>query len=733
MSVLTYKKINKSVVALGMAACVQGCVSFDNNTKSTTPLAVTAEAVAPVSGTVEQSAFKLQMQKLGDTIIARAEAGIPVPVPVDAGGGPVHEQHKENYKTIYEAGMLYDYTGDTKYRDIARDVLLDYADLYPTLGLHPEHKPSTAGRLFWQGLNEAVWLVYSIQGYEVIRDDVSPEDREKIERGVLNPMADFLSEGSPQTFDRIHNHGTWAAAAVGMTGYVLDQPERVEKSLYGLNQDGEAGFLKQMDILFSPDGYYAEGPYYQRYAMMPFLLFSQAIQKNEPEREIFNYRDGIILKAISTTLQLSYAGKFFPLNDAIRSKGLNTIELKYGVAIAYDLTKDPAFLDIVKYQGDVVPTPEGKKVLDDIEAGLTKPFNFKSQMFRDGSNGEDGALIVLRSGEKTNDSAVVLKATTQGLGHGHFDKLGLLYNDNGQEVVADYGASRFLNIVSKFGGRYLPENDSWAKQTIAHNTLAVDEVSHYGGDWRLSQKYSPDVLKYGVVNGVQIAAAEVDTAYDGVNLQRVVAMVPRDDGQQPYVIDIMRGISDTDHQYDLPMHYKGDLIKSQFPIEYETSSLTPLGTDFGYQHLWKSGETEQLEGRQEVSLFLGTAFQTVTFASDTPYKAIFTKLGANDPDHNLRSEEAMILRANSDTVNFVTVYERDGSYDADNETAVFNGSTISSIDIDQVEDVAVYKLVTQNDKTIQFLVADDTSKDAAHQLELDDQIIEWSGPVHVLR
>jgi len=153
-------------------------------------------------------------------------------------------------------------------------------------------------------------------------------------------MADFLSTGSRRTFNRIHNHGTWAAAAVGMTGYALGDRDYVEKALLGLEKDGDAGFLRQISELFSPDGYYTEGPYYQRYALMPFVLFAKAIEHNEPERRIFEYRDGVLLRAIYTTIQLSYDGIFFPLNDAIKDKGLDTIELDYAIAIAFGLTGD---------------------------------------------------------------------------------------------------------------------------------------------------------------------------------------------------------------------------------------------------------------------------------------------------------------------------------------------------------------------------------------------------------
>src|SRR3546814_3226669 len=74
------------------------------------------------------------------------------------------------------------------------------------------------------------------------------------------------------------------------------------------------------------------------------------------------------------------------------------------------------------------------------------------------------------------------------MGHGHFDRLGWFYYDETGAVVTDYGAARFLNVEAKHGGRYLPENDSWASATIAHNTLVVDEQSHFAGDWKAGEK-----------------------------------------------------------------------------------------------------------------------------------------------------------------------------------------------------------------------------------------------------
>ena len=624
--------------------------------------------------------------------------------------------------------MLYELTSDERYRELATSILRDYSALYPELGLHPQRKEQTPGKLFWQSLNEAVWLVYAIQGYEAIRADLDTGTRAEIESGVIRPMADFLSEGQPQTFDRIHNHGTWAAAAVGMTGYVLEEDTWVNQALLGLDQSGDAGFLRQLDELFSPDGYYAEGPYYQRYALMPFVLFAQAIQENDPERDIFGYRDGVLLKAVYATVQQSYAGRFFPINDAIREKGLNTVELKYALAIVYDLTGDSSLLDVVSMQDSVVPTHEGEALARDLSLGLTTPFPFKSSLLRDGSNADQGALAILRAGD-ARGAAVVFKPTSQGLGHGHFDRLGFLYYDDGHEVVADYGAARFLNVEPKNGGRYLPENETWAKQTIAHNTLVVDQESQFGGDWETGQNYAPHVIAYETVNGIQLTAAELDTAYEGVSLQRLLALVPQPDGGQ-YIVDIVRARSDTQHTYDLPVHFKGQLIETGFKLDHATSQLTPFGTANGYQHLWQKAVSQPLTTLSDLSWLIEDQFYTLSFAASTPTTAFLTELGANDPNNNLRREQALVLRSEADSIDFFSVYERHGRYDNDEEVTVFPGSSVGNIYQTSDNGVSVYMVTTKTGDNIVFAFAEDTSAELKHVIDIDGISVEWTGPVY---
>lgn len=722
------KKLLASL-ALGVSATAMlatACVS--EGLSQAAPASVSEDPVP--SNEIISGSFSDTLTALRAGLDARLEAGVPVPVPMDAGGGYTHEQHKQNGKTIYEAGMLYQITGEAGYRDFAVSILTEYADLYPTLGLHPEQKEQSPGRLFWQSLNEAMWLVYSIQGYDAIRDDLSPETRDHIETGVLRPVATFLSEGQPSTFNKIHNHGTWATAAVGMTGYTIGEEKWVNQALRGLDLSGDAGFLKQLDVLFSPDGYYAEGPYYQRFALMPFVLFAQAIEKNDPDFKIFEYRDDILQKAIMSTIQQSYGGRFFPINDAIREKGLNTVELRYGVAIAYDLTGDHRLLSIAALQNGVVPTLEGKALADAMDAGLTKPFPFQTLKFRDGSNGDRGALVVLRSGPAPDDAAVVFKAGSQGLGHGHFDWLGLIYYDNGDEIIADYGASRFLNVEPKNGGHYLPENTTWAKQSVAHNTLVVDQSSQFKQDWQAAEKTSPTILAFDDTPGASFTAAEIGAAYDGVNLQRVVAMVDREGGGQ-YVIDVMRGASDTQHTYDLPLHFKGQLIETSLPFEHETDALVPMGTDAGYQHLWRTAQTPVIEAGtvSDLSLVIDDQFYTLSHTSDQAVTAYLTRLGANDPDNNLRNEQGMILRTEGSDAAFFSVYERHGRYDNDEEITVYSGGSVQDLQMERLGATDIYSLTPETGGVIRIMIADRTDPNAKHTITRDGETMSWSGPV----
>lgn len=671
--------------------------------------------------------FAAERQRVEREVRAAMAAGINVPQPRDLGGGVTHEQHKANYKAIHGAGALYRLTGDRAYADFARDLLLEYARLYPTLSNHPAGNSPVRGRLFWQALNDSVWLVYSAQGYDAIRDTLTAAQRETIDNDVFRRMARFLSEENAPYFDRIHNHATWATAGVGMTGYVLRDPELVDRALNGTAHDGRAGFLRQVDELFSPDGYYAEGPYYQRYALAPFVIFARAIQQNEPQRDIFGRRDGVLLKAVDGVIQSSYAGLLFPINDAMPDKGLDTEEIVTGVAIAYAQTQDPTLLSIAEGQGRTILSPDGLAVAEGVASGAARPFDFRSMQLRDGPDGDLGNLVFLRHGG-ANGQALVMKNTQQGQGHGHFDRLGMLFYDNGQAVVRDYGAARFLNVEAKGGGGYLAENDSWAMQTVAHNTLVVGEASQFGSDWQVGEEHPTTPLFFEAGEGLQIASARLEKGYDGVVLTRTLAMVEHPDLAFPVVIDLFRadGSAPTDH--DLPLHFNGHIVTA-FEAEHSVRERPVLGEANGYQHLWVDAVAAPASESRSLTWLLGGRFYTYRFGASAPIRAMLVESGANDPNFNLRREPALIQRMQGQAdASFFSVLEPHGAYDGTAETV--SGATSQIRDIARVrgEGAEVIVLTLVSGRTLALGVADDVAPGVTHLVRSDGQTWEWTGP-----
>lgn len=695
----------------------------------TAPVLISAAEWRHMAERGEQSPLFAREEARVTAMVRRAmAAGIQVPVPKDPAGGYTHEQHKRNYMAIRAAGTLYRLTGKTVYADYVRDMLLQYARLYPTLGPHPAGKGADAGRLFWQTLNDSVWLVNAIQGYDAIRDTLSDKDRRDIDDNVFRRMAHFLSDETPKNFDQIHNHATWAVAGVGMTGYVLRDPVLVKKALLGLHEDGKFGFLRQIDELFSPDGYYEEGPYYERYALEPFLVFAEVIQRNDPRQKIFDRHGGVLLKAVNALVQSSYAGYFFPINDSLRDKGLDTGELVNGIAITYAQTHDDRLLSIAQKQGRTVLTPAGLELSDALQAGKAKPFEFRPTLLRDGPDGHRGALAIMRMGGDDGQT-LVMKNTAQGMGHGHFDKLNWLFYDNGLPVVTDYGSARFLNIEVKDGGKYLPENTTWAKQTIAHNTLVVNETSDFGGKWKIGEKFPPKQLLFAVTDNTQISSARMDGAYPGVSFTRTLALMADADLPYPVVVDLLRVQGDKPARYDLPLHFAGHIMQLGFATQHDVAVRPVLGKANGYQHLWVDATSPAASGQRTFEWMQGNRFYSYRFAASAPTSVILAESGANDPNFNLRREEMLLQRMDGQrNATFYSVLEPHGKYDGTAETVGGENSRIKDMTLLRGDDADVIVLTLVGGKTLTLGVADDPSAGmAVHQVNASGRNYRWTG------
>jgi len=346
----------------------------------------------------------------------------------------------------------------------------------------------------------------------------------------------------------------------------------------------------------------------------------------------------------------------------------------------------------------------------------------------DGEDGTEGALDILRASADPDGLAVVVKNTSQGLGHGHFDKMGLLVFDAGHEILRDYAAARFLNVEAKFGGHYLPENNKYAKQTVAHNALVVDERSHFDGDVTLGNQHAPALGEFTGQGDVKLTSAEIATAYDGVRLDRSVAVIEDAAFTGPVIVDLVEAHSDDAHSYDLPFHYNGHLVETNFEVKADPLSRSPLGTKNGYQYLWKVAEAEAVNGFSQVTWLLGSTFYSVSSSVPDGTNVVFTQVGANDPNFNLRNEPGFMLRAeSSDGVSFVSVIEPHGDYNPTVEYTLGSHSQVKSVEHYENGSDEFIQIVTKDGEIIGLGLAGNNDPSEGHSIDVNGQAMSWTG------
>lgn len=711
---------------------------------------ISSEAQHPVAFATKQDlsfiAKNLQANKvlnesfrdIRQSVDAYLGKDVDVPLPKDPQGGYTHDRHKENYMLLFNAGLLYNITGEIKYAQLARNIFLKYAKLNPTLGNHPQATSSSPGHLFWQALNDANWLVYAGLAYDLIYNALTSSERKQIEEGAFKPEVDFITKDLESWFNLIHNHGVWACAGVGITGIATGNEDYIQKALYGTKKDGKSGFLAQMDGLFSPDGYYTEGPYYVRYAILPYYLFANALHHSKPGLKIFDYRNQILRKALHSGLQQTNTdGRFFPLNDAIKEKDFTTNEIVTAINIARAVYgPDKGLLSVAVRQNRVILHKGGVQMAAELKAlGQSKLFfPYKSIEYVDGAKGDQGGVSLLRWGREPNLTTLVYKYASHGLSHGHFDRLGYFLFDNGKEVMQDYGAVRFIGVEQKYGGRYLPENKSYAAQTIAHNTLVVDEQSHFNGREEAGEKYHSEKQFSDITRtALQVVSAKEENAYTDVKMYRTLYMVSLPGYNKPFVIDIFRTISTGEHQYDLPFQYSGNVIHTSFSYKPFISRQEALGKKNGYQFLWKEAEAIVRDTTTQFTFLNGTTYYTISSLVKDSAIIIMARTGANDPNFNLRHEPSYIIRSRGGSECFVNVLEPHGKMDPVAEFSTNSYPSVQRINLLKNDvDYTMAEIIVKNKSLLVIQSNKEFSSSQQHKLNHNGKTYQWTGPYTVM-
>src|SRR5205085_1821399 len=134
---------------------------------------------------------------------------------------------------------------------------------------------------------------------------------------------------------------------------------------------------------------------------------------------------------------------------------------------------------------------------------------------------------------------------------------------------------------------------------------------------------------------VQAMSAQTTKHYPGVAEQRTMLLVR--DARLPYpvVVDLFKLTSagGAPHTYDYPLHFRGQLIATTAKYA-RAASLEPLGTKFGYEHLWNEASA-RTDSAVRMTWLDGHRYYSITTAAAPSTEVIFARTGANDPNFNL--------------------------------------------------------------------------------------------------
>ncbi len=429
-------------------------------------------------------------------------------------------KHGENLHNMNTAAWAYAITGQAKYAEYAKAVLLGYAQRYKTYPYHDSSRKTgrsasrSGGHLDEQTLNEAASMAGAIApAYDLIHDSgvLSAADREAIRTGLLVPMLENIDKHKAGK----GNWQTWHNAAMLSAAPLVGDAAWLRKAIAAPGN----GFVSQMEASVSEDGMWYENSWgYHFYTLRAMVHIVEGARR----LGIDLWSHPALKKMF--TLPVEYAmpdGSLPRFGDDVHTT-INhaSTYLEY----AYHAYREPAMLPHLPRRPtwDSVMLGRAAERRPDVPPPESKVFRASGH-------------AVLRAGGDAGPAAVMTFGPYGGF-HGHFDKLSFVFFAYGQELGVDPGRA-------KSQAYRLPIHTRWYKATLSHNTVLVDQAP---------QKPAAGALKFFAASaGFAAAVARCDEAYPGTAHRRMVCTTPR------YLLVFDELKSSAQRRFDWVYHSRG--------------------------------------------------------------------------------------------------------------------------------------------------------------------------------
>jgi hypothetical protein len=497
-----------------------------------------------------------------------------------------------NVADMANMGMMYQLTGDEKYGEFCKKMLLAYADGFTHWGHPPgwtpgKYRSATDGRLTGQFLEDGGWLIMAAYAYDMVATLPSwtPAERAHIRDDLFKPITDIFTDphvGKTDYLDAENNRSAICAAGVLMAGYASEDQGLINLALYGRGgtKDAPTGGLLQAHFgnCLMPDGLWNEGAPAYQLGIASDALFDDAETLWHHGIDMYRFRGGVLKRLLDSAIALAYPDANMTV-AALHDSGRMALVGNGGISVPYECGYRRY------HDANYLPLIENKNITHSLSGGWGPPSLFLDLPPADSApprrienaNFYAVGYGVLRLPTQDGYNQLLLEYGPSG-SHGHPSKLGI-------DVYA-LGAG-----IMPMPGSVYPYNDprdpNWYHTTLSNNVMEVDEQSQYTiGTPPPRGSPFPDStqLVYGPASTMGIQRAWSGSVYVGVDQDRALFFTPE------YLADIYGAFSNAPHKYDLAWHICGDMTTTlkadpfKFPDPvapgYNTmTNVTHAGTD----------------------------------------------------------------------------------------------------------------------------------------------------------
>jgi len=437
-------------------------------------------------------------------------------------------KHRRNLDDCRNCAWAYAITGDKRYAERTKAVLLGYAQRYKKYPYHDSRcrtgskASASGGRLFEQTLNEASAMPRNVAApYDLIHGSgvLTGADHKNIRTGLIVPMLKNMDnhKAHKSNWQSWHNAGMlWGGAVIGDVSWVR---KAIRQPLHG--------FTIQMNISITDDGMWYENSWGYH-----FYTLSALVETAEGARRL-----GIDLWSHPKfkkmfTLPVHYTmanGRLPRFGDDVNSAATGKSRLFEPAYASYAADGDPGLLALLSAAPSWDSVLRGRDVA--VKAELPE---LESRVFKSAGH------AILRAKGGAGLTAAFTFGPYGGF-HGHFDKLSFVLFGLGQELGVDPGRARSQAYR-------LPIHRNWYKATPAHNCVVVDGGSQEGVEGKL--------VNFSAADEFAFVRASCDKAYKGVKHVRTLALTP----SYLVVMDELVVDGAEPRRFDWVYHNKGDSV-----------------------------------------------------------------------------------------------------------------------------------------------------------------------------